>query len=230
MKILFFIAFLFLGVMPGIAQECAGMYDYFKEGVQLEYTHYDKKGKIESVNTQHVTRIENRRDTLVATFEVTSVDDKGKEVFRNTFPIKCHEGTVYMDMRGVVPPQQNQEGAPDMKIEVRGTDQTFPPDMKPGQILPDAEMEITVRMGDIQLMTTKYTIKNRKVEAAEAITTVAGTYKCLKISYDFEYKLMGTRSIHTLYWYSQAVGMVKSVSYDKKGNEESWIELTKFVR
>jgi hypothetical protein len=224
------ILYLCLLAFPFIApaQECSKMYGFFKTGTQLEYTHYNKKGKVESVNTQKLTQIENRKDTLVATFEVTSVNEKGKQLYSNNFPIKCYAGTVFMDMRSVTPSQQNAGQSADMQIEVTGSDLVFPPDMKSGQVLADAEMGIIMRLGSLQVMNTKYFIKNRKVEGEESITTAAGTYKCLKISYDMEYKFMGTRNIHTLYWYAPEAGMVKSVSYDKKGNEEGRIELTKF--
>ena len=224
--------YLFLLAMPCVvfAQDCVKMYDYYHQGVLLEYTHYDKKGKIELINTQKVTSVDQHADTLVATFALTSVDEKGKEMYQNTFPMKCHEGTVYLDMRALAPPQQNNGQSADMQIEVNGTDIVFPPGMKPGQSLPDAEMGMKMSLGGLQLMNTKYFIKNRKVEAEESVTTSAGTYKCFKISYDFEYKLMGTRLIHTMYWYSPSVGMIKSVTFDKKGNEDGRIELTKFVK
>lgn len=224
--------YLLLFTLPFItaAQDCGKMYDFLNKGVQLEYTHYNKKGKVEMVNTQKVTQLENRKDTLIATFDVTSVDEKGKEMRRSTFPMKCHAGTIYMDIRSMMPPQQNGNQSADMQIEFTGSDLVFPSSMKPGQTLPDAEMGMIMRLGTLQVMNTKYYVKNRKVEGEETVTTTAGTYKCLKISYDFEYKLMGTRSIHTLYWYAPAVGMVKSISYDKKGNEEGRIELTKFVK
>lgn len=224
---LFFLSFSF----SAAAQECSKMYDYFKEGVQLEYTNYDKKGKVSSTNTQKITRLENSADTLIAIIDMSGVDEKGKETFKNSsFPLKCYKGTIYMDLRSLVPPQQNSKQSADMQIEISGSDLMFPPDMKTGQALPDAEMGIKMSLGSLNLMNTKYYIKNRKVEGEETITVPAGTYKCMKISYDFEYKLMGTRTIHTMYWYSPSVGMVRSISYDKKGNEDSKTELTKFVK
>ncbi len=209
------------------AQECAEMFDYLKVGVTLEYSNFNKKGKLESVNTQNVTQVGHSGDTLVATFAMTTTNEKGKELFKSTFPMKCHAGTVFMDMSSMVPQQQN---SPDMQVAVTSTDQVFPANMKVGQTLPDAEMDMKMSMGGLQLMNTHYSMKNRKVEAEETITTAAGTYKCLKISYDFEFKLMGTRTNHTEYWYSPSVGMVKSINYDKKGNEESRMELTKVVK
>lgn len=209
------------------AQECAEMFDYLKPGVTLEYSNFNKKGKLESVNTQKVTHVGRSGDTLVATFAMTTTNDKGKELFNSSFPMKCHAGTVFMDMRSIVPQQQN---SPDMSMEITSTDQVFPANMKVGQSLPDAEMDMKLSMGGLQLMNTHYSIKNRKVEAAESVTTTAGTYKCLKISYDLEFKLLGIRSYHTEYWYSPSVGMVRSVNYDKKGNEETRMELTKVTK
>lgn len=214
--------------MLATAQKCVELYDYFKEGITLEYTNYDKKGKAEMVTTQKVTSLTENADTVIATIGASAVNEKGKDLYSNVFPIKCHEGVIYMDMRSLVPPQQNAGQSPDMQMEIKSNDLIFPADMKPGQSLPDSEMELTVRMGGLQIMNNKYYIKNRKVEAEENVTTPAGTYKCLKISYDFEFKMLGTRTYRTEYWYSQAVGMVKSINYDKKGNVESRTELTKF--
>jgi hypothetical protein len=222
---------LFLAALPlfTAAQDCADMYDYFKEGVTLEYTNYGKKGKVESVTTQRISRVEESADTLIAVIEATSVSEKNKKPNQFTFPIKCHAGTIFVDMRSVVP-QQDMGDMPDLEIEINGTDLTYPPDLKVGQTLPDSEMEFTMRMGGMQIMNTKYFITNRKVETRENVTTTAGTYDCFKISYDFEYTLMGKRTSHTEYWYAPSVGMVKSVSYDKKGNEDSRMELTKFSK
>lgn len=212
------------------SQECGTMYNYFKEGAELEYTHYDKKGKLSMINHQKIKQLSTSKDTLVAVMDTRMVDEKGKEMYTGNFPVKCHNGTIYMDMRSIMPAQQNASQGSGMEIEVTGSELVFPPSMKSGQTLPDAEMGMIMRMGGLQMMNTRYFIKNRKVEGEESVTTPAGTYKCLKISYDFEYKLMGTRSLHTLYWYAPEVGMVRSISYDKKGKEESKMELTKFSK
>ena len=212
------------------AQDCATLYDYLNEGVLLEYTNYDKKGKVQSVSTQTVRNIEQSSDTTIATIDVSSVNEKGKDLYENSFPIKCHAGVIYMDMRSVIPQQSNANQSAEIEVEIQGTDLTYPPDMKPGQNLSDSEIEVRMRMGSIQIMNTRYTISNRKVEARETVTTAAGTFDCLKISYDFEYKLMGTRTIHTEMWYAPAVGMVKSINYDKKGNADGKTELTSFKK
>ncbi|MBK8966990.1 MAG: hypothetical protein R3D58_05165 [Saprospiraceae bacterium] len=209
------------------AQDCATMYGYFKEGVSLEYTNYNKKDKVEGVLTHRVSSLEEKSDTLIATINLTTTDAKAKQVTEMSYPMKCFQGVIYVDMRSMIPQQAGGQQSPQVELEMTGTDLTYPPDMQPGQTLPDAEMEMTMRMGGIQLMNNRYQIKNRKVEARESVTTAAGTYTCLKISYDFEYKLMGTRTMRSEFWYAPEVGMVKTVNYDRKGNVESRSELTK---
>ncbi len=212
------------------AQDCTNMHDYFKEGVIMEFTDYDSKGKIQDVRTQKVTRVYKSQDTLVAMLESIVLNKKGKETSRANFPIKCLSGAIFIDLRSVTQPQEQAKQSTDVEVEIRGTDQVFPYSMGIGQSLPDAELETTMRLGGLQIFHSVFLIKNRKVEAEEMATTAAGTYKCLKISYEVEFKLMGTRTIRTICWYSQKVGLVKSINYDKKGNEESRTELTKFVK
>ncbi|MCS7035808.1 MAG: hypothetical protein RMJ33_04430 [Saprospiraceae bacterium] len=229
-----FTAFLMLGSLllarSLAAQNCSEIFDFFREGVLIEYMHYDKKGKAETISTHRIKRIERSRDTLIAQTDVTVSRAKdGKETYSYSVPIKCHEGVLFMSMRGMVP--TNEAGqSPDMQMEISGGDLAFPRSVQVGQKLPDSEMEIAVRMGNIQLLRSRYAIKDRKVEAEETVSTPAGTFKCYKISYNFEYQLMGTRTSRNEVWYAPSVGTVKSVSYDNKGNVESRMELTKFSK
>jgi len=211
------------------AQDCAAMYEYLKEGVLLEYTSYGKKGKAESTSTQRVTRMEQSGDTIIAVLDVVITSGKDKNSQQFTGYTKCHDGTIYVDPRAIMPLYDAGQ-TPDMQVEVSGTDMPFPADLKPGQTLPDNTFEVSMRMNNIQVMKTQYSIKNRKVESAGDVTTPAGTYPCVKITHDFEYKLIGTRTNRIETWYNPTVGTVKSITYDKRGNEESRTELTKFSK
>ncbi len=215
---------------PLSAQNCSEMFDFFREGVLIEYTHYDKKGKPETISTHRIKRIERSRDTLIAHSDITVSRAKdGKETYSYSVPIKCHEGVLFMSMRGMVPTGDMGQ-SPDVQVEISGGDLAFPKNLKVGQTLPDSEMEIAMRMGSMQLMKNRYVIKDRKVEGEETITTPAGTYKCHKISYNFEYQLLGTRTSRSEVWYAPSVGTVRSISYDSKGKEDGRMELTKFSR
>jgi len=228
MKNLIFYLFLWALPLAAAGQNCASLYSYLKEGATLQYTNYDNRGSVESVMTQRVSRIEEKSDTLVATFDVSSVDAKGKSFAQNSMPVKCFEGVLYMDMRSLIPPQKENAQAQDISVEMQGNDLVFPAGMQVGQTLPDCTVELITRMGGVPVMTIKYTLRNRKVEAREKITTPAGTFDCLKITCEFEYKLLGTRTMQSEYWFAPEAGMVRSVNRDKRGKEMSKMELTQF--
>lgn len=69
---------------------------------------------------------------------------------------------------------------------------------------------------------------NGKFLGAETITTDAGTFDCLKISYEMRSTSPeGAQKQNITAWYAKGVGEVKSVETDKKGNVIS--EQTLFV-
>ncbi len=215
---------------PLPAQKCSEISEYFREGVLVEYTHYDKKGRAETISTHRMKRLETVNDTLVAHADITvrRVKDN-KEISTTSMPIKCHQGTVFFSMRNFVPSPESAQ-TPEMQVEFSGSDLAYPSSFTIGQTLPDSEMEITTRMGSLTLMKNRFAIKDRHVEAKEAITTPAGTFTCYKISYNLEYQMLGTRTSRAELWYSPAVGTVRSITYDSKGREEGRMELTKFSR
>ena len=79
-------------------------------------------------------------------------------------------------------------------------------------------------------MTMKFDIKNRKVEKKESITTPAGTFVCYKVTYDMDMKVLMRRSMKTAEWLAPGVGVVKTETYNQKGELEGYTELTKFVK
>jgi hypothetical protein len=55
------------------------------------------------------------------------------------------------------------------------------------------------------------------VDAIEDVTTPAGTFNCVKISYDIETKTFMTMRASGIEWYAKDVGVVRSESYNGKG-------------
>lgn len=205
------------------------MKEFMKPGVTLQYTNTNKKGKTESIHTHKVVSLENHKDTLVMQIELQVADEKGKEQYSNNFPIKCHQGTLYMDMQNLVP-NTGAQNQPNIEITMVGDDVIYPANMSAGQVLPDAEMEMSTAISGMTMMKNRFKIYNRKVEALETLTTSAGNFKCYRISYDMDYNALGKRTMHCVYWFSDNVGMVKTETYGKKGDLESRMELTKVTR
>jgi len=229
-KILFFLG-LAAGLTPALAQDCAATYGLLKEGTRLEYTSFNKKGEAYMTIKQVCKKVESRKDTLVAVMDATTFNQKGEAGMARSYSLKCLAGIIYMSMQSVLPAQQGSESqSSGMEMEIEGGDMAYPADMKPGQTLPDAEMTAKMSTGGLQLMKMRYKIINRKVESAEKLTTKAGTFDCMKVSYDLEMNLLGKKTYHSALWLAKNVGMVKTESYDKKGALESSMQLSLFQK
>ena len=82
----------------------------------------------------------------------------------------------------------------------------------------------------MNFMTMKFDIKNRKVEKKDSITTPAGTFECYKITYNMDMKTMFKRSIKVTQWLASGIGLVKTETYNQKGELEGYSELTKLEK
>jgi hypothetical protein len=131
------------------------------------------------------------------------------------------------------------EGMEDVQIVFEGDQLTIPSDLKAGQSLKDLNFVVKI-VSDNPAMkamatNTNVSIKNRKVVGKEKITTAAGTYDCFKMTYDSEstVSIMGmkrTMNSSSVEYLSEGAGMVKSESYDEKGNLNSYVELSSFKK
>ena len=207
------ISLIITGVLS--AQTC-NFYYPTKEGTILEYAHYDKKGKISGTSEQKITTITKTPDGMKAEIAVKSKDAKGQEVFNQNMTVKCENGIFYFSMDNYID-QSSMSAYKDMDVVVKGDDLQIPADLKPGEMLNNGSITMTVENGGMKLMNMTVSITNRKVDGKEEITTPAGTFECYKISYDATTKMMITIRTKGVEWYAKDVGLVKSESYMSNG-------------
>lgn len=78
------------------------------------------------------------------------------------------------------------------------------------------ESDFLYKLGPMKL---RAFLSNGKVEGFESVTTPAGTFNCLKVSYRAQYKVMlFSEKSYVTEWYAPNVGLVKRQETDKKGN------------
>jgi len=105
----------------------------------------------------------------------------------------------------------------------------LPMNPKVGIQLPDANVEMAIKMGFINMKMSAQ-ITNRKVEAIENVTVKAGTFNAYKFLSDVKSSMMGIKvNSSSIAWYVKGVGMVKTENYDKKGNLQSHMELVEMT-
>ena len=77
-------------------------------------------------------------------------------------------------------------------------------------------------------MTMTMNIFNRSIVGEESISTPAGTFDCIKMTYDFDSK-MGIIKVRgsAEQWYTKDQVMVQSITKNKKGKEIGKSVLTK---
>lgn len=102
---------------------------------------------------------------------------------------------------------------------------TINPDMADGTKLPDKRIRISIGNENMS-----YNIWEAKVEGREEITTPAGTFKCLKVSYVNMINAGGeNKKIHVTEWFAPGLGAVK-VMQTIEGKLLITQELVKFAK
>jgi hypothetical protein len=197
-----------------------------KEGTVLVYKSFDKKDKETSMVRYTIKHLKIEGSDMDITYLVESFDPKEKLVFKEEITIQQKGDKLYFDMSNFINKAAfQQEGEIPAEIEVTGNNMEVPSNPNPGDILPDANVEMAMKVGFVN-MKMSANVTNRKVESIEDVTVAAGTFKGYKFSCEVSSSVMGIKvNSKGIDWYAKGVGIVKSESYDKNGKLQSRMEL-----
>ena len=229
MKSIFSIILILTTLVTSVfAQDCGQSFYAMKEKTKITMANYDGKGKLTGTSEATVKSVQSAPNGFVATMEVNAKNEKGKPVVEaKNFDVTCENGTIKLDIGSMyLNDMATQMKGMDLKISGVGLD--IPATLSEGQTLSDGDSEIKMGSNGMTFMTMKFSIKNRKVEKKEKITVAAGTYDAYKITYDMDMKVMFKRSIKAVQWLVPSIGMIKSETYNAKGELEGSSEMTKF--
>ncbi|WP_405383986.1 hypothetical protein [Maribacter sp. LLG6340-A2] len=220
-----FLIFLLFGSTAIFAQDNCSTFYPMNEGVSMEYTNYNKKGKVQGVSTYKVVEATNSAGTTNATMAIDMKDQKGKDIYSTTYNLSCSGNMVTLDYESLLPSEMMQQYG-DMDIEITGNDIEIPNELSVGQKLNDANVAMKVSMSGINMnMTVDMT--NRNVEKKESVTTPAGTYDCFVLFSENRSKMMMANQVYpSRVWLAEGIGMVKQETYKKNGDLMSSTLLT----
>ena len=212
-----------------IAQDGCSKFYPMSEGTSMEYTNYNKKGKVEGVSSFKVTEVSTNGDTTNATMAINLKDDKGKEIYNSDYKLSCTGNMVKLDYESILPSEMMKQYS-EMDFEVTGNDIEIPNDLSVGQNLADANVNMKINMGAMN-MNMAVDMVNRKVEKKESVTTPAGTYDCYVLYSENRSKVMMANQVYpSRVWLAEGVGMVKQETYKKNGDLMSSTELTSYSK
>lgn len=197
-----------------------------KEGMVLTYKSFDKKDKLSGIMRYTIEKVNTNGNNIDITYLCESLDNKEKLVFKEEITVHQKDDIFYIDMGNFLNKAAfQQDGTIPAEVEVKGNNMEIPLNPIPGQTLPDANIEMAMKMGFVN-MKMSADITNRKVEAIEDISVSGGTFKCYKFSSDVNTVAMGIKvQAKSVEWYAKGIGTVKTESYDKKGNLSGRMEL-----
>lgn len=223
-KLLNVLFFLIGNAFIAAQDNCSAFYP-MNEGVSMEYTNYNKKGKVEGVSTYKVTEANHAGDTTTATMSINLKDNKGKDIYSTSYNLTCTGNMVTLDYESLLPTEMMEQYG-DMDIEISGNDIEIPNELSVGQNLKDANVAMKISMSGINMnMTVDMT--NRKVEKKESVTTTAGTYDCFVLYSENHSKMMMANQVYpSRVWLAEGIGMVKQETYKKNGDVMSSTMLT----
>jgi len=223
-----------LGALTAFSYQANDCVFYFatQKGSKLEMTNYNRKGKKENVIKLEVVDKKTANGNVTLDIAYVYYDKKEKDVqAKGNYKAMCENG-VYKFEFGAMSPVVGQKRGKNMEMKMESDFLDIPSNPRAGQKLKDGQMQISMKTeGMPNMFKTQVKISDRKVEGVEKITTPAGTFNCVKISYNSQMKMsfINTRT-KTVQWFAKNVGMVRSEIYNKKGKLSGYTELTKFSK
>jgi hypothetical protein len=227
-KLLNLIFLIGISSITAVSQDCT-LYIPSNIGTELHYEMKNAKGKTTGIYTQKMISVKENGSETIFDLLQTHLDpkDANKIMKQDTIRFRCKDNVFYIDMEKYLN-QKQMEGFKDMEVKITTDDLIYPPKLYPGLELNDGSISLEIGQGLMNLTTN---IVNRKVEAFENITTLAGTFKCYKIAEDVKSKMGFIKvQLRNVTWIVKDIGTIRSESYDKKGKLESTTDLIKIIR
>lgn len=216
-------AFFLSAFLP--ADECS-MYAPVKEGSEMEYKNYTDNDKLSGVNRTKVLAVRKTAGGQEVEIRSESFDKKEKSVGTSTYAVVCEKGNFSIDMRNMIT-QEQMAAFKDSKVTIEADKLDIPANPQAGQTLKSGTVKMTaVSEGSPITLKLTVAITNRKVAGIEDVTVPAGTFKCVKITYDAESKMLFTIKSKGVEWYAKDIGLVKSESYSTKDKLQGYTVLS----
>lgn len=208
--------------------QCNDAFFPFKIGSSFEQISYDADGKEQGKSVSEIKNIAGSEAIVLNTF----FDRKGKQVAKGDYKVVCEDGITKLDFNNFIPEEMLNQYGEDAKVSVIGDFISLPNALTVGQNLPNSEGEIEVNMSGANIqIKMDMLITERFVEKIEPVVTPAGSFDSYKITQKtvIEMDMMGTKNTvqtSSASWFAKNIGMVKTESYDNRGEVNGYTLLT----
>ena len=214
------------GMLIAQSSMCENGYLPFKDGLVYEMTSYNAKGKVTGIIKSTIEEINEISDGFKANMHSEIFDEKSKPTYQTSYAITCQGNALSIDMSSLLNPEMLASMS-SMDMKFTGDAMEIPNALSPGQQLPDASMQMDASMNGMALLKMKLNITDRTVGERERITTPAGTFDCIRMTQTTVVEGPVKSAYTSTSWLAQGIGAVRTENYDKKGEINSYSELTR---
>ncbi len=232
MKKVIFIVFSVLCSSMLMAQNDCMAFFPTTAGSALITKSYDAKDKLLNTMTYKVNKTYKNVSGSNTNIEFVLADSKGSVIDNGEINAVCNDGNFYLKM-------ENRSLSPTImdllasRTELIANFLDYPNRFIeiPFNGIPEMdEAQFTIQSKEDKKNYVSVRVYNRKYERNEKVTTPAGTFNTIKISFDFEtIKNKKTTVYKGIEWYAQGAGIVRSETYNNKGVLKNYSVLTTLV-
>ncbi|MBU3837874.1 MAG: hypothetical protein H9777_06100 [Candidatus Phocaeicola faecigallinarum] len=202
-----------------------------KNGTELHYVNYDEAGQSISNVTTTVKNVTNEDSKTVTTKTQNNTSYSLTQWSYDGNNTVCTEDLMYeLYIASDSDPAKYGPTAKAALQEDRKFDGnnsfTLSDNAKAGESMPDRSYKLILNM-----LKNEINISGAAYMGNETVSTTAGKFDCIKISYLKRTKIvLKTTTLRITEWYAKGVGLVKSEAYDTKGKSYGKTLLTKIVK
>ena len=227
MKKLLIAAIFILGCQKISYAQCSNPFYQFKEGTKVVMQGYDNKDKKTVKTISTFKNVEKTADGYKADVHYELYDKKDKAVSEGDYNMTCKNGTIELDMTGMIP-AQSMEMLKNYEVEVKMDELEMPDKLEVGQKLKDASVHITTKNSPINIK-LDMDITDRVVEGKQSVATPVGTFDCFKITYNTHMKVLIMNDHYkTVEYVAPKVGVVRTESLKDNGKMIGYTMLTTY--
>lgn len=209
------------------------------QGTELHYVNYDEAGQSLSNETVTVYNVVKNASGESAQYLAKIVTNKTKNNTSYTLYNWNYDGNVTTCQEDLMygpyiksdsdPAKYDSKARQAMaeELKLKGDNSfTIKKHASAGESIPDRTYSLIANM-----LKNEINISGAAYMGEEKVSTTAGKFDCIKISYLKRTKIvLKTETVRVTEWYAEGIGLVKSESYNTKGEPDGKTILVKIVK
>lgn len=209
------------------------------QGTELHYVNYDEAGQSLSNETVTVYNVVKNASGESAQYLAKIVTNKTKNNTSYTLYNWNYDGNVTTCQEDLMygpyiksdsdPAKYDSKARQAMaeELKLKGDNSfTIKKHASAGESIPDRTYSLIFNM-----LKNEINISGAAYMGEEKVSTTAGKFDCIKISYLKRTKIvLKTKTVRVTEWYAEGIGLVKSESYNTKGEPDGKTILVKIVK